>query len=206
MRPICQCRGSDICALRPIVVRAPLWGSARLPAPPPCAAPFTCQPCPLAGLYLPAGSAFSWGSVYLSVLPFSWGSVRPPDLVFLRPLSRFSLVLGRLTLWLASVGRESVEEPEGAAPRSDLRPTSRQSYPLEQALSQVACIAKKGFGAMACKITFSRSLTRASMRSRDIHGPDAGIDAESRHPRGLRRQTQREQRPANRLGRDIRGA
>ena len=124
----------------------PFAGSVYLPALSPCGALSTCRLCPPpVGLHLPAGSAFSWGSVYLSALPFSWGSVRPPDLVFLRPLSRFFLVLGRLTLWLASVGRESVEEPEGAAPLSDLRPTGRQPYSLEQALSQVACIAKNGF-------------------------------------------------------------
>ena len=157
-----HCCPCSLMGLRPFAGSALLRGSVYLPALSP------------AGLHLPAGSAFSWGSVYLSALSFSWGSVRPPDLVFLRPLSRFFLVLGRLTLWLASVGRESVEEPEGAAPRSDLRPTSRQSYPLEQALSQVACIAKKGFGAMACKITFSRGLTRASIWGRDIHGPDTG--------------------------------
>lgn len=127
-----HCCPCSLMGFRPFAGSALLRGSVYLPALSP------------AGLHLPASSVpLLWGSIYLSALPFSWGSVRPPDLVFLRPLSRFSLVLGRLTLWLAFVGRESVEEPEGAAPRSDLRPTSRQSYSFEQALSQVACIAKK---------------------------------------------------------------
>lgn len=139
-----HCCPCSLMGLRPFAGSALLRGSVYLPALSPCGASSTCQLCPPpVGLHLPVGSAFSWGSVYLSALPFSWGSVRPPDLVFLRPLSRFSLVLGRLTLWLASVGRESVEEPEGAAPLSDSRPTSGQSYSFEQALSQVACIAKK---------------------------------------------------------------